>query len=58
MSLAISVLFYVQPHLAWGWILKGIDTVIHYGPANDIDDYMQEVGRCGRDKTQQRHTIL
>ena len=38
--------------------MKGIDTVIHYGPANDIDDYMQEVGRCGRDETQQSHAIL
>ena len=41
-----------------GLDVKGIDTVLHYGPANDIDDYMQEVGRCGRDETQQSHAIL
>lgn len=41
-----------------GLDVKEVSTVIHYGPANDIDDYMQEVGRCGRDETQQSHAIL
>lgn len=41
-----------------GLDVKGVDTVIHYGPANDIDDYLQESGRAGRDPLSQSHAIL
>ena len=33
-------------------------TVIHYGPANDTDDYLQESGRAGRDPSHECHAIL
>ena len=29
--------------------IPDIRTVIHLGPPTDIDDYIQEIGRCGRD---------
>ena len=29
--------------------IANIRTVIHYGPSSDIDDYLQESGRAGRD---------
>ncbi|XP_063417276.1 uncharacterized protein LOC134699791 [Mytilus trossulus] len=35
-----------------GLDVKGVDTVIHYGPANDVDDYVQESGRAGRELSQ------
>ena len=41
-----------------GLDVKGVDTVIHYGPANDIDDYLQESGRAGRDPSHECHAIL
>lgn len=41
-----------------GLDVKGVDTVVHYGPANDIDDYLQETGRAGRDPLIQSHAIL
>ena len=28
-----------------GLDVKGVDTVIHYGPANNLEDYIQETGR-------------
>lgn len=34
-----------------GLDVRDVHTVIHYGPANDIDDYLQESGRAGRDPT-------
>ena len=37
---------------------KGLHTIIHYGPPNDIDDYFQESGRAGRDTTDTCHAIL
>ena len=37
---------------------QGVYNVIHYGPANDTDDYLQETGRAGRDGTTQSHAIL
>ena len=36
---------------------KGLYTVMHYGPARDMDDYFQESGRVGRDG-KQSHAIL
>ncbi|CAG2190513.1 unnamed protein product [Mytilus edulis] len=41
-----------------GLDVKGVDTVIHYGPANDVDDYVQESGRAGREPSQQCNAIL
>ena len=29
--------------------IPNIRTVIHYGPSSDVDDYLQEAGRAGRD---------
>ncbi|CAC5424201.1 recQ [Mytilus coruscus] len=29
-----------------GLDVNGVDTVIYYGPANDVDDYVQESGRA------------
>lgn len=37
--------------------IPNIRTVIHYGPSTDIDDYLQEAGRAGRDK-KLSHAIL
>ena len=37
---------------------KGLKTVVHYGPPDDIDDYFQESGRAGRDITGMCHAIL
>ena len=41
-----------------GLDVKGVDNIIHYGPANDLDDYLQETGRAGRDHQHQCHAIL
>ena len=41
-----------------GLDVKGVDYIIHYGPANDLDDYLQETGRAGRDQKHQCHAIL
>ena len=37
---------------------KGLTTVIHYGPSNDIVDYFQESGRAGRGITNVCHALL
>jgi superfamily II DNA helicase RecQ len=38
---------------------KGVNHVIHYGPADDLDNYLQETGRAGRDPgSQSEATIL
>ena len=31
---------------------KGLHRVIHFGPPSDVDDYIQETGRIGRDGVQ------
>lgn len=31
---------------------------IHIGPSADLDDYLQETGRIGRDSTQMSHAVL
>ena len=41
-----------------GLDVKCVDFVIHYGPANDMDDYVQETGRAGRDQSKQCDAIL
>lgn len=38
-----------------GLIVKGVDTVVRYGPAYDIDDHLQ---KTGRDPLVQSHAIL
>ena len=37
--------------------ISNIRYVIHYGPSNDVDDYVQEAGRAGRDNLLS-HAIL
>ena len=37
--------------------ISNIRIVIHYGPSTDVDDYVQEAGRAGRDK-KLSHAIL
>ena len=32
--------------------VPNVCTVIHFGPASDVDDYFQESGRAGRDGVQ------
>ncbi|XP_071089393.1 recQ-like DNA helicase Blm [Haliotis cracherodii] len=41
-----------------GLDLQSVDTVIHYGPANNVEDYIQETGRAGRDPEKQAHALL
>ena len=38
--------------LGMGINVKGLSTVIHYGPPNTLEAYMQEIGRSGRDGKQ------
>ena len=37
---------------------KGLHTIIHYVPPNDIDDYVQGSGHAGCDTTDTCHAIL
>ncbi|XP_071949811.1 ATP-dependent DNA helicase RecQ-like [Antedon mediterranea] len=41
-----------------GMDVKGLQTVIHLGPPADLDDYLQETGRAGRDSLKQSFAIL
>ena len=41
-----------------GLDVKGVNTVIHYGPPTDLDDYIQESGRAGRQLAQKSHAII
>lgn len=43
--------------LGMGVHFLGVNTVIHYGAPNSIDDYYQESGRAGRDGEQATSTI-
>jgi ATP-dependent DNA helicase RecQ len=36
---------------------KGLDLVVHYGPPSNVDDYVQESGRAGRDNSKS-HAVL
>jgi len=37
---------------------NGIEYVIHFGPSFDLVDYCQQIGRAGRDTSEQCHAIL
>ena len=41
-----------------GLDVKGVTTVIHYGACNDLDDYLQESGRAGRQQLENCHAII
>lgn len=41
-----------------GLDVKCVHTVVHFGPANDLDDYLQESGRAGRDPTASCNAIV
>jgi ATP-dependent DNA helicase RecQ len=41
-----------------GLNVKGVDTVIHYGACNDLDDFLQETGRAGRHADDKCHSIV
>ena len=43
--------------LGMGVHFLGVNTIIHYGAPNSIDDYYQESGRAGRDGEQATSTI-
>ena len=37
---------------------KGVTSVIHVGPSKNVESYVQESGRCGRDGEQSRAILL
>ncbi|XP_053387237.1 uncharacterized protein LOC128551014 [Mercenaria mercenaria] len=41
-----------------GLDVKQVHTVVHFGPANDLDDYLQESGRAGRDPDRKYNAVL
>jgi superfamily II DNA helicase RecQ len=41
-----------------GMNLKGVQHVVHYGSADDLDNYLQETGRAGRDPDSQCEATL
>ena len=41
-----------------GLDVKGVNTVIHYGPSSDLDDYIQESGRAGRQRDENAHAVI
>ena len=41
-----------------GLDVKGVDTVIHYGPANNLEDYIQETGRNNKARKISRRQTL
>ena len=44
--------------LGMGVNLQGIRQVIHYGPPRQVDDFVQEIGRAGRDGKPARSLLL
>lgn len=44
--------------LGLGVDVKGLYTVVHWGPADTLESYMQEIGRCGRDGGQSRAILF
>ena len=45
----VRVILLSSTSFSMGLDVRDVNTVVHYGPANDIDDYLQESGRAGRD---------
>ena len=41
-----------------GLDVKVVHTVVHYGPANNLEDYIQETGRAGRNPTENCHALM
>ena len=41
-----------------GLDVKVVDTVVHFGPANNLDDYLQETRRAGGRLSENCHAIL
>ncbi len=37
---------------------KGLNLVVHYGPPNDVDNYVQESGRAGHDNTKSHAALV
>ncbi|XP_056001114.1 ATP-dependent DNA helicase RecQ-like [Ostrea edulis] len=37
---------------------KGINNVVHYGPPKDMDSFVQQLGRAGRDGCQALHLLI
>lgn len=37
---------------------KGVERVYHWGPPDDIEQYLQEIGRAGRDASQCTATLF
>ena len=37
---------------------KGVHNVVHFGPPQDMDTFVQQLGRAGRDGEQSQHIIL
>jgi len=44
--------------LECGVNMKNVRYVIHYGPAFDVTDYCQQIGRAGRNTDQQCHAVF
>ena len=41
-----------------GLDVKGVNTIIHYGPSSDLDDYILESGRAGRQPDDNAHAVI
>ena len=41
-----------------GLDVKGVNTIIHYGPSSDLDDYIQESGQAGRQPDDNAHAVI
>lgn len=41
-----------------GLDVKSVDTVVQYGPANSVEEYIQETGRAGESIGENCHAIL
>ena len=50
--------FFASTALGMGVNLQGIRQVIHYGPPRQVDDFVQEIGRAGRDGKPARSLLL